>query len=104
MINNDKGFTLIEMLIVLAVITILLVIMVPNLSSQNSEIQAKGCDALLSMVENQVLAYELDKGNKPQNLQLLVKEGYIKDLTCGNGAKQISIKSENPYELEIVDV
>ena len=28
--NNEKGFTLIEMLIVLAVITILLVIMVPN--------------------------------------------------------------------------
>jgi len=102
--NNEKGFTLIEMLIVLAVITILLVIMVPNLSGRNTEIQTKGCNALLSMVENQVLAYELDNGYKPNNLEILVTEGYIKELTCGNGAKQISIVSNTPFRLGIEDV
>ena len=104
MLSNNKGFTLIEMLIVLAVITLLLVIMIPNLSKRNTEIQTRGCDALLSLVENQVLAYELDNGSKPNTLQQLVTAGYVKELTCGNGSKQITIQSQNPFVLEISDV
>lgn len=34
MLNNQKGFTLIEMLIVLAVISLLLILFIPNLAEK----------------------------------------------------------------------
>ena len=60
MIKNQKGFTLIEMMIVLLVISVLLVITVPNVTKNNSSINEKGCDAFVKMVQGQVQAYELD--------------------------------------------
>lgn len=45
--KNEKGFTLIEMLIVLLVITVLLLITIPNVTKHNSSIQEKGCDGLI---------------------------------------------------------
>ena len=60
MIKNQKGFTLIEMMIVLLVISVLLVITVPNVTKNNSSINEKGCEAFVNMVQGQVQAYELD--------------------------------------------
>ncbi len=87
--KNQKGFTLIEMLIVLAVISILLILTVPNLADKSSSIQSKGCDALLQMVENQVIAYEIDNGFKPDPLSDLKEEDYIETLDCNNGTEMI---------------
>ena len=69
MIKNQKGFTLIEMMIVLLVISVLLVITVPNVTKNNSSINEKGCEAFINMVQGQVQAYELDdnKGSSFSN-------------------------------------
>lgn len=61
MLNNNRGFTLIEMMIVLLVISVLLIITVPNVTKHNSKINSKGCDAFVKMVQAQVQAYEIDK-------------------------------------------
>ncbi len=45
LIKNEKAFTLIEMMIVLLVISVLLIIAVPNISKHNSNINEKGCEA-----------------------------------------------------------
>ncbi|SFL82440.1 competence protein ComGC [Gracilibacillus orientalis] len=82
--KNNKGFTLIEMLIVLAVISILLILFIPNLANKSENINEQGCDALLQMAENQLISYELDNGNKPDNLSELEGE-YIETLQCDNG-------------------
>ncbi|GAB2573476.1 competence type IV pilus major pilin ComGC [Gracilibacillus alcaliphilus] len=87
--RNEKGFTLIEMLIVLAVISILLILFIPNLANKSDNINTKGCEALLQMAENQVLAYEIDQGKKPTNLDELVREGYLETTECSNGSKYI---------------
>ncbi|KPD01109.1 ComG operon protein 3 precursor [Geobacillus sp. BCO2] len=42
---NQKGFTLIEMLIVMMVISVLLLIAIPNITKHNSMINSKGCEA-----------------------------------------------------------
>ena len=54
MLVNQKGFTLIEMLIVLLIITILIILIVPNLAGRSEEVHDKGCDALVSVVQAQV--------------------------------------------------
>ena len=45
MMKNEKGFTLIEMMIVMLVISVLLIITIPNVAKHNSNINNKGCDA-----------------------------------------------------------
>ncbi|WP_079530267.1 competence type IV pilus major pilin ComGC [Halobacillus hunanensis] len=83
--NNQKGFTLIEMLIVLLIISVLLVIAIPNLAKNNETIRSKGCEALVLTAEAQVEAYKIDQGEAPATLQILVDENYLKQITCPNG-------------------
>ncbi|WLR56361.1 competence type IV pilus major pilin ComGC [Mesobacillus subterraneus] len=75
--KNQKGFTLIEMMIVLFVISVLLIITVPNISSHSSNINKKGCEAYMKMVEAQVQAYKIDKNGTPTIAQLQ-SGGYLK--------------------------
>ncbi|MBS4194674.1 competence type IV pilus major pilin ComGC [Lederbergia citri] len=49
--HNENGFTLIEMMIVLLVISIILLIALPNVTKQSSSINEKGCDALEQIIE-----------------------------------------------------
>src|SRR5699024_4249055 len=71
MLKNNKGFTLIEMLIVLMIISVLIILSVPNLGGKSKEVNDKGCDALVSVVQAQVDAYYLDNGNYPLSLDVL---------------------------------
>ena len=41
--QNEEGFTLLEMLLVMVVITILLLLIIPNVVTQRSSVQGKGC-------------------------------------------------------------
>ncbi|WP_053219218.1 competence type IV pilus major pilin ComGC [Virgibacillus senegalensis] len=90
---NEKGFTLIEMLVVLTIISILLILILPNLADKNEEVQTKGCSALAEMASGQVQAYVLDHGTDPDSIAQLLDEGYLKTDTCANGAKQIQLSS-----------
>ncbi|MGE6629328.1 competence type IV pilus major pilin ComGC [Bacillus sp. NPDC077027] len=90
---NDKAFTLLEMLIVMLIISILLLITIPNVTRHHQHIQAKGCEGLKSMVSTQIMAYEMDHDGKTPSISELEKEGYIKkSLTCPNG-KAIMIQN-----------
>lgn len=90
---NEKGFTLIEMLVVLLVISILLIITVPNITKHQSTIQSKGCNAFVKMVQAQVQAYQIDKNKLPQSVTELETNGYLKETTCPNGSN-VTIDSE----------
>ncbi|MBS4176352.1 competence type IV pilus major pilin ComGC [Lederbergia citrea] len=87
MINNERGFTLIEMMIVLLVITIILLVALPNVTKHSSSINDKGCKALVQMVQGQVQAYYMDKQTYPSSLEELKTDDYLKgsNLVCSNG-------------------
>jgi competence protein ComGC len=74
------------MMIVLLVISVLLIITVPNVSSHSSNINKKGCEAYMKMVEAQVQAYKIDKNGTP-TIEQLQGEGYLKDeeAACPDG-------------------
>lgn len=83
--RNEKGFTLIEMLIVLLVISILLIITIPNVTKHQSTIQKKGCEAFVKMVQSQVQAYEIDYDKLPTSIEELHSKDYLQQTTCPNG-------------------
>ena len=93
MMKCEKGFTLIEMLIVLFIISILILVTVPNVTKHFATIDEKGCNAYISMVQAQVEAYKIDYLKYP-TLKQLEEAGYInKDSKCPNG-NPVVINSE----------
>src|SRR5947199_2459646 len=91
--NNEKGFTLIEMMIVMLIISVLLIITIPNITKHNSNINNKGCEAYVKMVQAQVQAYQMEK-NKIPTLTELQTAGYLNDVKgCPNG-QQVAIDSD----------
>jgi competence protein ComGC len=81
---NEKGFTLIEMLIVLFIISLLLLLVIPNLGKQQQTIQTKGCSALQKMVQSSVESYRLENEQLPESLSVLKEQGYITSYKCNN--------------------
>ncbi len=79
MLKNKKGFTLIEMLLVLLIISVLLILIIPNIAKQSEHIQKTGCAAQLKLVDSQIEAYTLKYNRKPATIEELVQEGYIKE-------------------------
>lgn len=97
---HEKGFTLIEMLIVLLVISILLIITIPNITKHQSTIHSKGCEAFVKMVQSQVQAYEIDNTKLPASINELETQGYLKQKTCPNGD---GISIDNKGKVSVVE-
>lgn len=76
-LKKEDGFTLIEMLIVLLVISVLMLIAIPNVTKHSKSIDEKGCAAYVVMIQGQVEAYKMDKGGYPSTLVELVTEDYL---------------------------
>ncbi|MGE7090755.1 competence type IV pilus major pilin ComGC [Lysinibacillus sp. NPDC048646] len=98
-IKQQAGFTLIEMLIVLLIISVLILITIPNVTKHFATIDEKGCTAYISMVQGQVEAYRVDFMAYP-TLGDLVDKGYLKEneTTCPN-KNEIVITSEGEVQL-----
>lgn len=85
--KKSNGFTLVEMLIVLLVISVLIILMVPNLSNSSSDINKKGCEALTAVVQSQVDLYYIENKKLPGSLDELAAAEYITEdqATCSSG-------------------
>lgn len=85
-IRNERGFSLIEMMIVLLIISVLILLAIPNVTKHSKSIDDKGCSAYVKMVESQVEAYKLDTKKYPASLEVLVSEDYFPDTpVCPDG-------------------
>ncbi|MDR0198983.1 MAG: prepilin-type N-terminal cleavage/methylation domain-containing protein [Streptococcaceae bacterium] len=71
-----KAFTLIEMLVVLLIISILILLFVPNLAKQKDSVKNTGQAAIVKVVESQAELYALDHSDTP-TLHALTSAGNI---------------------------
>ncbi|AXQ77709.1 competence protein ComGC [Streptococcus chenjunshii] len=74
--GKAPSFTLLEMLFVLLIISVLLLLFVPNLAKQKDKVNNTGNAAVVKVVESQAELYELNE-NAPATLSKLVAEGSI---------------------------
>lgn len=103
-ITCQKGFTLIEMMVVLLIISVLILIAIPNVTKHSATIDAKGCEAYVKMVQGQVEAYRIDLKATP-TIQELVDEDYLVDgeTSCPNGS-EIQIDADTGLVTELVSI
>lgn len=93
-----KGFTLIELLVVLSIVMILMLLVIPNVTNKLNSIKAKGCEALIRMINSQIQLYEINEGYLPNDINDLIEENYIEksQSVCPNG-QQIYIQDGEAY-------
>lgn len=76
--NAKKGFTLIEMMVVMFIISLISLLVIPNIANQKANIEAKNDGALIQVTLSQKELYELDHSpNAIATLNALYTEKYI---------------------------
>jgi len=86
-----KGFTLLEMIVVLSVITLLFLLTIPNIQKVMVLFDLKGCEAQLKVIDAAVLEYKLEFGETATDTDQLVDAGYISEQqsSCQNNDRII---------------
>ena len=84
--SNKKGFTLIEMIFCISVILVILLLVIPNVTSLVKE---KSCDAQIEVVNSQIILYEIEHGELPTSMSQLTSGShpYLKEkqAVCPSG-------------------
>ena len=77
---NQKGYTLIELLIVLAIIGLLVSIALPRIRDAQRKAKEAVLRENLFRIRETIDQYKGDKGKYPASLQVLVDEGYLRKM------------------------
>ena len=97
---NKRGFTLIEVMFCLSVILVILLLVIPNVTSKNRVVKEKGCGAQVEVVNSQIILYEIEHGELPDSISDLTSGSnpYLKEnqATCPSGVL-ISIRDGQAY-------
>lgn len=83
-----RGFTLIEMAIVLFIVALLILIVVPNLSYQKKHAQTVHTSAMTTVVQTQLDTYLYATDKKTATLEELEKTGYLTDKQVNMAKKE----------------
>ncbi|WP_105957203.1 competence type IV pilus major pilin ComGC [Apilactobacillus quenuiae] len=99
--KRRAGFTLIEMTIVLFIISLLILIIVPNLNGQRKKAESVHSNAMISLVQSQIDAYLIDKGDSNVTYQSLKENDYLNSTQIARAEKQgISIDNNKAIKKE----
>ncbi|MGL5540039.1 MAG: competence type IV pilus major pilin ComGC [Erysipelotrichaceae bacterium] len=95
-----KGFTLLEMMIVLSVIALLFLLTLPHIQQKQDIIEKKGCEALIEVVNAQILLFEIANAQTPSSIQELIAGNYLKSsqATCPDGSHIDIVDGEAIHE------
>lgn len=93
-IIDESGFSLIEMMIVLLIISVLILVAIPNVTKHSKSIDDKGCSAYIAMVQGQVEAYKMENHKYPTGLADLVNKDYFPDTPKCPDGRELSINSD----------
>ena len=95
-LNNEQGFTLIELMIVVVILGILASIATPRFVNKVGDAKIVKTQADLTIIQNAVDLYFLDFDVYPDNTNQLVEAGYLH-------SDPVKVDSEDPYTIDSED-
>jgi len=95
--NNARGFTLLEMMIVISIIIILMAVAIPNYNRTVIQSRESVLRSNLSTLRSVISQYTLDKQKAPQSLDDLVQGGYLRQIPVDPMTRQTNweVKEED---------
>lgn len=91
-LKGEQGFTLIELIVVMAILAILAGLVVPRFANILADSKDRAHEANKDMLNNACDLYETNEGGKVTDLSQLVDKNYIKEIPTIPG-------TETPYTL-----
>lgn len=94
--KDSKGFTLVELMVVMLIIGILVAIAIPVYNKTQDNAKLRACQSNLRTIDGAVAQYIAETGEEPTgtgdiSIDFLVDEGYLKEAPkCGSEAYTIS--------------
>lgn len=92
--KKKKGFTLLELLVVLAILAILIAIAIPVYKGQKEKAARTAHNANVRVLETAVESYRQDKGKLPEDINELATGGYIKSVPAVPSSNDESLKNK----------
>ena len=94
--KKKKGFTLLELLVVLAILAILIAIAIPVYKNQKEKAAITAHNANVRVLETAVESYKQDNNGKlPKDINELATGGYIKSVPAVPSSNDKSLKNKN---------
>ena len=90
--KKKKGFTLLELLVVLAILAILIAIAIPVYKGQKEKAAITAHNANVRVLETAVESYKQDNGKYPETLEAL-EGNYIKSVPKVPASEELKSKS-----------
>lgn len=78
--NNEAGFTLMELIIVMTIISILAALAVPRFTGALRSAREAVLKEDLHVMRTAIDSYTMDKQKAPQSLDDLIQEGYLRSI------------------------
>ena len=83
---KTKGFTLLEMIVVVLIVSALFLLTIPNVSKVIDSVDNRACKALVKVVDSAIVQFKLDWGQYPRNISDLYPDYIDADqMRCSNG-------------------
>lgn len=92
--KKKKGFTLLELLVVLAILAILIAIAIPVYKGQKEKAARTAHNANVRVLETALESYRQDKGKLPDDINELATGGYIKSVPAVPSSNDESLKNK----------
>ena len=87
-----KGFTLLEMAIVIVIISIIFLLAIPNIQKTLTIVNSKGCKAIEKVADAAIVQYKLEYGDYPGSTSDLISAGLLtEEQTHCDGSHTLSI-------------
>ncbi len=77
-LGNERGFTVVEMMVVIGILAILVGIAVSSAAFSVDRAKDTACRANLKVIRQAISDYRLNRGEYPPDLEALVSDGLIK--------------------------
>ena len=96
--SDKKGFTLLELLVVIAVIAILAAVAIPIYARSREKAAESACLHNQKVIRLAAEEYKNDNGSYPETVQVLVDGGYLKSMPNCSGLIYTALKSDGTDE------